>query len=169
MLLINNHPIFVFFCPVEGNGEQNNRLSLKLPDSAIPASQYALLTVIGGSKTSNSFRLMFTTIIFLYLNFVNCIVCYNLGNLIGPSVSNIIDGRGLDSIIKMPTGCGEQTMLKLAPNVFVFNYLRSTKQVTQQIEETAFNFIRSGKYCGIHLPSEVWKHRKELGLHVVVK
>ena len=49
----------------------------------------------------------------------------------------------------MPTGCGEQTMLKLAPNVFVFNYLRSTKQVTQQIEATAFNFIRSGKCSAV--------------------
>ena len=68
-----------------------------------------------------------------------------LGNLIGPAVSNIIEGRGLDSIIKLPTGCGEQTMLKLAPNVFVLNYLRSTKQVTKHIEETAFDFIRKGR------------------------
>ena len=73
------------------------------------------------------------------------ILFHILGNLIGPAVSSIIEGRGLDSIIKLPTGCGEQTMLKLAPNVFVLNYLRSTKQVTQQIEQTAFNFIRSGK------------------------
>ena len=64
----------LYFCPVEGNGEQNNRLSLKLPDSAIPESQYALLTVIGGSKTTNFFRLMLTAITFFYLNlnFVNC-------------------------------------------------------------------------------------------------
>ncbi|XP_028394711.1 complement C3-like [Dendronephthya gigantea] len=96
----------------QGNGEQKNRLSITLPNSTIPESEYALLTVIG--------------------------------NLIGPAVSNIIEGRGLDSIIKLPTGCGEQTMLKLAPNVFVLNYLRSTKQVTRHIEETAFNYIRSG-------------------------
>ncbi len=74
------------------------------------------------------------------------IILYHiLGNLIGPAVSDIIEGRGLDSIIRMPTGCGEQTMLKLAPNVFVLNYLRSTKQVTRNIEERAFNFIRSGR------------------------
>ena len=97
---------------LQGNGVQKNRLSLTLPDSFVPGSEYALLTVIG--------------------------------NLIGPAVSNIIEGRGLDSIIKLPTGCGEQTMLKLAPNVFVLNYLRSTKQVTKHIEETAFDFIRKG-------------------------
>ncbi|CAB4009200.1 complement C3-like, partial [Paramuricea clavata] len=96
----------------KGNGIQKNRLSLRLPGSTVPESEYAVLKVIG--------------------------------NLIGPAVSSIIEGRGLDSIIKLPTGCGEQTMLKLAPNVFVLNYLRSTKQVTQQIEQTAFNFIRSG-------------------------
>ena len=65
--------------------------------------------------------------------------------MIGPAVSNMIDGKGLNNLIALPTGCGEQTMLKLAPNVFILNYLRSTKQVTDQIEGTAFGFIRSGE------------------------
>ena len=68
-----------------------------------------------------------------------------IGNLIGPVVANVIEGRGLDKIIQLPTGCGEQTMLRLAPNVYVMQYLRATKQVTPQIESTAFSFIKSGK------------------------
>lgn len=67
------------------------------------------------------------------------------GNLIGPVVTNVIEGRKLTTFIRLPTGCGEQNMVNLAPNVFVLQYLRTTKQVTPQIETNAFNFIRSGK------------------------
>ena len=37
--------LLLFF--VEGNGVQKNKLSLRLPDSAVLGSEYALLTVIG--------------------------------------------------------------------------------------------------------------------------
>lgn len=45
----------------------------------------------------------------------------------------------------MPTGCGEQTMIALAPNVYVLQYLMNTDQLTGPNEENAYRFIQSGK------------------------
>ena len=71
-------------------------------------------------------------------------------------MSNIIEGQGLEHLFIKPMGCGEQTMSLLAPLVHVFNYLRSTKQVTKEIEEFAFRHMLSGK--SIPLLSEVNSH-----------
>lgn len=65
------------------------------------------------------------------------------GNLIGPVVTNLIKG-GFEELLRMPTGCGEQTMIFLAPNVYVLQYLTNTKQVTADIESRAYRHIQSG-------------------------
>ena len=56
----------------------------------------------------------------------------------GPTVNN------LDKLLCMPTGCGEHTMLGLAPDVFVANYLSATKQLFSDIEEKAINYMEKG-------------------------
>ncbi|XP_071127944.1 CD109 antigen-like isoform X2 [Mytilus edulis] len=61
-----------------------------------------------------------------------------IGDLMGPTVNN------LDKLLRMPTGCGEQTMLGLAPDVFVANYLTSTHQLSSDIEEKAINYMEKG-------------------------
>ncbi|XP_048243530.1 CD109 antigen-like isoform X4 [Haliotis rufescens] len=61
-----------------------------------------------------------------------------IGDLLGPTIS------GLDNLLRMPTGCGEQTMLGLAPDVFVTNYLTATKQLTGDIEDKAIKYMESG-------------------------
>ncbi|XP_052794993.1 CD109 antigen-like isoform X3 [Mya arenaria] len=66
------------------------------------------------------------------------VVVSAIGDLLGPTVNN------LDKLLRMPTGCGEQTMLGLAPDVFVTNYLTSTNQLTGDIEEKAIGFMESG-------------------------
>ncbi|KAK3730060.1 hypothetical protein QZH41_009569, partial [Actinostola sp. cb2023] len=68
---------------------------------------------------------------------------YLTGNLIGPVVTNLIKG-GLDNILRMPLGCGEQNMIYLAPNVYVLEYLTNTKQVTSDVEARAYRFIQQG-------------------------
>ena len=57
----------------------------------------------------------------------------------GPTVN------GLDKLLRMPTGCGEQTMLGLAPDVFVTNYLAATNQLTTEIESKALTYMEKGK------------------------
>ncbi|XP_076447000.1 CD109 antigen-like [Babylonia areolata] len=61
-----------------------------------------------------------------------------IGDLMGPTVS------GLDSLLRMPTGCGEQTMLGMAPDVFVTAYLSATKQLTGEVSEKAIGFMEHG-------------------------
>ena len=57
----------------------------------------------------------------------------------GPTVN------GLDKLLRMPTGCGEQTMIGLAPDVFVTSYLTATGQLSGDIEEKAIGFMESGR------------------------
>lgn len=56
----------------------------------------------------------------------------------GPTVN------GLDKLLRMPTGCGEQTMLGMAPDIFVTNYLKATNQLTGAIEEKALEYMDKG-------------------------
>lgn len=58
----------------------------------------------------------------------------------GPTIS------GLDSLLKMPTGCGEQNMLTLAPDVYVTDYLMSVNQLTSDIKAKALSYMESGTY-----------------------
>ncbi|XP_060578353.1 CD109 antigen-like isoform X2 [Ruditapes philippinarum] len=61
-----------------------------------------------------------------------------IGDTMGPTIKN------LKSLLRMPTGCGEQTMTSLAPDVFVYNYLRKTNKLKQDIAEMALDYMYKG-------------------------
>ncbi|KAM9318181.1 alpha-2-macroglobulin [Pholidichthys leucotaenia] len=61
-----------------------------------------------------------------------------LGDLMGRAIKN------LDKLLEMPYGCGEQNMLKFAPNIFILNYLKSTGQLNLHILDKATHFLESG-------------------------
>ncbi|XP_078580350.1 complement C3-like [Branchiostoma floridae x Branchiostoma japonicum] len=65
-----------------------------------------------------------------------------MGDIMGPTITTTIGGLG--TLLRLPTGCGEQTMIKLAPNVYVLSYLHCTDQITKDVEEKAYDFIRQG-------------------------
>ncbi|XP_041357546.1 CD109 antigen-like [Gigantopelta aegis] len=60
------------------------------------------------------------------------------GDLIGPSI------HGLESLVKLPTGCGEQNMMKFAPDVFVADYLTATNQMTQALSSKITTYLELG-------------------------
>lgn len=60
------------------------------------------------------------------------------GDVMGPSIS------GLDSLLKMPYGCGEQNMLNFAPNIFVQKYLTITNNLTPDLEKKAREYMIKG-------------------------
>ncbi|KAK0052968.1 thioester-containing protein 4, partial [Biomphalaria pfeifferi] len=61
-----------------------------------------------------------------------------VGDLMGPTIA------GLDSLLQMPTGCGEQTMIGLAPDVYVTDYLKSVNQLSEDIQTKALSYMESG-------------------------
>ncbi|KAM4627145.1 alpha-2-macroglobulin isoform 2-T2 [Polymixia lowei] len=61
-----------------------------------------------------------------------------LGDLMGRAMKN------LDKLLAMPYGCGEQNMVLFAPNIYILNYLHSTAQLTQEIQDKATRFLESG-------------------------
>jgi CD109 antigen len=51
---------------------------------------------------------------------------------------------GLESLLQMPFGCGEQNMVLFAPNVFVTKYLRETGQLKPEIMAKAETLMLTG-------------------------
>lgn len=52
--------------------------------------------------------------------------------------------RNLESLIRLPTGCGEQNMMRFVPNIVVLDYLSETGTIRDDIKEKAIGFLRSG-------------------------
>ncbi|KAL5012796.1 hypothetical protein ScPMuIL_011347 [Solemya velum] len=61
-----------------------------------------------------------------------------IGDYMGPTVSN------LDGLLRMPYGCGEQTMITFAPDVFVANYLEATNQLTPMLLDKILWYLERG-------------------------
>ncbi|VDM23426.1 unnamed protein product [Toxocara canis] len=61
-----------------------------------------------------------------------------IGDIMGPVLANI------DSLVKMPYGCGEQNMVNFVPNIVVLKYLKATKRAGGQIEAKALKYMESG-------------------------
>ncbi len=52
--------------------------------------------------------------------------------------------EGLDSMLRMPFGCFEQTASVTYPNVLVLDYMKSTNQINPEIQMKAEGFINTG-------------------------
>jgi len=61
-----------------------------------------------------------------------------IGDVMGPALN------GLDKLLRMPYGCGEQNMLNFAPNIFIMQYLTGTNQANSEIETNAKQFMTAG-------------------------
>ncbi|MBK7995278.1 MAG: hypothetical protein IPK14_18440 [Blastocatellia bacterium] len=59
----------------------------------------------------------------------------------GP-LSQVVEG--LDSMLRMPGGCFEQTSATTYPNVLVLDYMKTTKKITPEIQVKAEGFISTG-------------------------
>ena len=59
----------------------------------------------------------------------------------GPSL------EGLEGLLEMPFGCGEQNMINFAPGISIARYLQSTKQLENMssAKAKAIRVIHSGK------------------------
>ncbi len=62
--------------------------------------------------------------------------------LTGSYLSQTIDG--LENLLQMPFGCGEQNMVLFAPNVFVARYLQETDQLKPEVMAKAEHLMTTG-------------------------
>ena len=65
----------------------------------------------------------------------------------GPSV------KGLDKLLQLPTGCGEQNMLKFAPAVYITRYLLTLDQLDDETREKSLRYMQTGIVVHISVPS----------------
>lgn len=61
-----------------------------------------------------------------------------VGDVLGSAMAN------LDRLVKVPTGCGEQNMIGLAPNVYVLSYLDSAGRLGAEMRQTLVKNINVG-------------------------
>ncbi|MBN3273777.1 CO4 protein, partial [Polyodon spathula] len=62
-------------------------------------------------------------------------------------VENLISPEGIRNLIRMPTGCGEQTMISMAPATYSTRYLDHSKQwkeLPAGLRDQALEFIKAG-------------------------
>ena len=52
--------------------------------------------------------------------------------------------QGLEKLLQMPFGCGEQNMILLAPNIFVSRYLKETNQLKPEVMAKAEQLMITG-------------------------
>lgn len=71
------------------------------------------------------------------------------GDVMGPTMNN------LDSLLRLPTGCGEQNMMGFAPDVFILKYLDTAASPNPAVVEKAKRFLRIGK-IKICLKFKLW-------------
>lgn len=62
------------------------------------------------------------------------------GDILGNALQN------LDRLLAMPYGCGEQNMVRFAPNIYIQQYLEKTGQLLPDIRAKAQGFLQSGQW-----------------------
>ncbi|GAA6065786.1 complement C4 [Tachysurus ichikawai] len=69
------------------------------------------------------------------------------GGVMGESVDNCLNLDGVNELIKLPTGCAEQTMVKMSPAIHAMSYLDATNQwlsLKAERREEARDMIQAG-------------------------
>uniref|UniRef100_A0A8B9F9X8 Complement C4 gamma chain n=1 Tax=Amazona collaria TaxID=241587 RepID=A0A8B9F9X8_9PSIT len=69
------------------------------------------------------------------------------GNIMDESVGNCLSLNGVEKLIQVPTGCAEQTMVKMAPAVYAIEYLNASEQwvnFNPEQKEEAISMIEKG-------------------------
>lgn len=61
-----------------------------------------------------------------------------IGDILGAAVSD------LHSLLELPTGCGEQNMAKLVPNIVLMEYLKNKNQLSEDLQGRARRHLETG-------------------------
>lgn len=61
-----------------------------------------------------------------------------IGDILGPAVTN------LENLLELPTGCGEQNMAKMVPNIVLMEYLKNKNQLSEAMQGRAKRHLETG-------------------------
>lgn len=53
--------------------------------------------------------------------------------------------QNLDSLLRMPCGCGEQNIAQLASDTYILDYLRATQQMAEDVKSRALLLLTNGE------------------------
>ncbi|XP_033763816.1 LOW QUALITY PROTEIN: complement C3-like [Pecten maximus] len=86
-----------------------------------------------------------------------------MGNIMDATVPVVLEGANV-LLDRVPHGCGEQTMILLAPVVYTMRYLQRTEQLTKALEDRGRSRLRLGyqremTFRKIDGSFAVWAHR----------
>ncbi|XP_077058468.1 alpha-2-macroglobulin-like protein 1 [Siphateles boraxobius] len=121
--------------PTRGRIDVVTRSLLVLPEGVERTNTQSWLLCPKGSVLSEDVTLTFPTNVIQ--GSARCSVSV-LGDIMGRALKN------LDGLLQMPSGCGEQNMIILAPNIYILLYLEVTGQLTAAIRETATDYLQRG-------------------------
>ena len=51
----------------------------------------------------------------------------------------------VETLLRLPYGCGEQNMVNFAPSIYIMQYLSTVGQLTTSLENKAKNIMTTGK------------------------
>lgn len=57
--------------------------------------------------------------------------------------------QNLEKLLAVPTGCGEQIIATLAPNLYVLRYLTAANLVTSKVYQRIVKNLKIGMLCHI--------------------
>ncbi|KAK7175524.1 hypothetical protein R3I93_002440 [Phoxinus phoxinus] len=121
--------------PTRGRIDVVTRSLLVLPEGVERTNTQSWLLCPKGKVLSEDVTLTFPTNV--VQGSARCSVSV-LGDIMGRALKN------LDGLLRMPSGCGEQNMIILAPNIYILLYLEVTGQLTAAIRETTTGYLQSG-------------------------
>ena len=64
--------------------------------------------------------------------------------------ANIKPISGIEDLLRLPGGCGEQSLIRFGPNVAIVKYLKATANLPPERARSLLDLIRRGPFyiCG---------------------
>lgn len=58
---------------------------------------------------------------------------------------NIVTFQNLEHLLEVPSGCGEQIMSTIAPNLYILRYLKATDALKHSMKQRIVKYLKIGK------------------------
>uniref|UniRef100_H0X4U9 Alpha-2-macroglobulin like 1 n=1 Tax=Otolemur garnettii TaxID=30611 RepID=H0X4U9_OTOGA len=123
------------FVPKEGQSDTLIKPVLVKPEGVLVEKTHSSLLCPKGKMASESISLEVPVDVVPDSTKAHVTV---LGDIMGTALQN------LDSLVQMPSGCGEQNMVLFAPIIYVLQYLEKAGLLTEDIRSRAVGFLEIG-------------------------